>query len=112
MNEFLNWPGWNAITIIACAVGWIAAALFIVKYQRTSGGDWRRNPFGRYLMTRKLAVLGLFSVVLINRFFPEWDWRLMITAFLMCAFALQTFVPYRLLVEAQQERAHNEEARQ
>lgn len=112
MDPVLNWVGWNVITIGACAVGLIAAILFVVKYQIESRGAWRKNPFGRFLMTRKVLLSCLFALVLANRFLDEWDWRIPITAILMVAFALQTFVPYRLLVEAQQERQHNEEARQ
>lgn len=112
MSTVTNWGGWNYITIGACAVGLVAALLFVIKYQVESRGAWKNNPFGRFLMTRKILLSGLFALILTNRFFPGWDWRLPITAVLMVAFALQTFVPYRLLVEAQQERAHDEEARQ
>lgn len=112
LHDFLTWHGWHLITIGACAIGWLAALLFVIRYQINSGGTWRNNPFGRFLMTRKLLLLGLFSLILSNRLIPGWDWRMPLTAILMVAFAVQTFVPYRLLVEAQQERARNEEARQ
>jgi hypothetical protein len=112
IHEILTWTGWNWITIGACAVGWVAALLFVIRYQIESRGAWRTNPFGRFLMTRKILLVCLFSLIISNRLLPGWEWRIPITAVLMCAFAVQTFVPYRLLVEAQQERAHNEEARQ
>ena len=112
IHAVLTWHGWSLITIGACAVGWVAALLFVIRFQIDSGGAWRGNPFGRFLMIRKMLLVGLFSLILTNRLMPGWEWRLPITAVLMVAFALQTFVPYRLLVEAQQERAENEEARQ
>lgn len=110
MHELLTWHGWLWITVGACVVGLVAALAFVIRFQMESRGAWRGNPFGRFLMKRKIILAALFSLILLNR--AGWDWweaiRLPVTAILMVLFALQTFVPYRLLVEARQERASEE----
>jgi DMSO reductase anchor subunit len=110
MGEFLSWDGWNTITIVACAVGLVACVSFAAAYQYEVGWDWTRNPMGRYLMTRKLLLGGLFVTILLNRFIPGWSGRLAVTALLMSLFAVQTFVPYRLLKKVQKPDHANEEA--
>jgi hypothetical protein len=107
LDPFWNWEGWRAITIGACAVGLVAALAFVVAYQMKVGWSWWRNPdgtpnrFGRFLMTRKLLLAILFILILSNRITPEWAARPFVTATLMVLFALQTFVPYRLLMKVQ-----------
>lgn len=101
MGEVLNWGGWTPITVVACGVGLVAAVVFAVAFQWMAGWDWLRNPMGRYLMSRKVLLAGLFVVILANRFFPGWPGRQMVTAILMSLFAVQTFVPYRLLLKVQ-----------
>jgi hypothetical protein len=108
MGDFLSWAGWGWITIFACAVGLVAAMSFVVAYQVQVGWDWWHNPYGRYLMTRKALLAGLFVVILLNRFIPGWPARLFVTAVLMSLFALQTFVPYRLLMRVQHGADHED----
>jgi hypothetical protein len=115
----VNWAGWDWLAALASVVGLVAALLFVIRYQVETGGAWRSNPYGRYLMHRKVALVGLFGLVITNRIvagtvaIPDgWPGQGMIMAVLYGYFAVQTFVPYRLLVEARQERAHNEEATQ
>lgn len=101
--DALTHPFWTWVTMAAVVVGLVAAIFFVVRLQFEAGWSWWRNPFGRYLMTRKLLLGALFTVVLFNRIAPDW-WNVLrpaVTAVLMTAFALQTFIPYRLLMKAQ-----------
>jgi hypothetical protein len=109
MREFLSSPYWDWLTIAACGIGLVAALAFVVKYQREVGFGWwrltdgRPNLFGRFLMIRKILLSMLFGIIITNRFTDEWLGRSALTAVLMLAFALHTFVPYRLLSEARKE---------
>lgn len=108
ITDALLHPVWTWITMAAVVVGLVAAVWFVIRLQMEAGWSWRTNPFGRYLMTRKALLAVLFLVVILNRIGPDW-WDLLrapVTAVLMAAFALQTFVPYRLLMAAQ--RAHDQ----
>jgi hypothetical protein len=109
LAEFLAWEGWYFLTGVASVIGLFACLLFVVRYQVETGGGWwrhadgRPNPFGRFLFFRKVLLACLFALALANRFFPGWEARDFVTAVLFCAFAIQTFTPYRLLVKAQSE---------
>ncbi len=114
MEAILASPFWDWLTVAAVVIGMIAALAFVVRYQYVAGWSWwrqpdgRRNLFGRFLMARKLLLAVLFAVVLLNRWQPDWEARKAVTAVLMLAFALHTFVPYRLIGEAQKERREKE----
>ncbi len=118
MEAALSHPFWDVLTLIAVGTGLFAALLFVVRYQIEVGWTWWRHPnggpnhFGRFLMIRKVLLSCLFALVLANRAFPGWTGREAVTALLMACFALQTFVPYRLLVSAQkaQEKQRQEAA--
>ncbi len=116
MESVLASPFWDRLTIAACVIGLVAALAFVVRYQHDAGFTWWRQPdgkpnlFGRFLMTRKILLSALFMLLLANRLFAGWDGRQAVTAVLMLAFALQTFIPYRLLSEAQRERREKEAA--
>ena len=111
MEDVLAWEGWRHITIGACAVTLAGCVLFVVAYQAKVGWGWWRlddgtpNRGGRYLMSRKVILGAIAGLVLSNRVWPGWEWRPVVTAVLMSTFALQTFIPYRLLVKAQDNRA-------
>lgn len=112
IRDVLLHPVWEWITIGAVVLGFVAAVWFVTRLQMKAGWGWRLNPFGRYLMTRKVMLAALFGLVLFNRVAPDW-WELVrpiITAVLMTCFALQTFVPYRLLMKAQTEAQDLQEA--
>lgn len=103
MRAFLDSPLWEWLTIGAVVVGLVAALTFVVRFQVEAGWSWWNSPFGRFLMIRKVLLACLFVIVLLNRVLEGWPARNMVTALLMLAFALQTFVPYRLLVKVQRE---------
>ena len=112
ITEFLGHPAWEWITVVAVAVGLVASLLFVVRFQLEVGWSWWYNPFGRFLMTRKILLAALFATVLTNMVIGRsWTGREAWTAILMVAFALQTFIPSRLLArvsrrEAPQEAQH------
>lgn len=105
MTELLAHPAWMWVTMAAVVVGFIACVWFVIQLQTEAGWSWWDNPFGRFLMVRKILLALLFLLVMLNRVGPEWWdlWRIPLTAILMSAFALQTFVPYRLLVRANRQ---------
>jgi len=103
MRALLDAEFWGWLTIGAVAIGLIAALVFVIRFQIEAGWSWWHSPFGRFLMVRKVLLACLFTIVLLNRVVPDWPLREMVTALLMLAFALQTFVPYRLLVKVQRQ---------
>lgn len=105
---FLEHEMWKWVTIASVVVGMIASVWFVVRYLSEAGKAAYRNPFGRYLLQRKIILASLFGVVLSNQIFGQWPGRRMAVALLMVAFALQTFVPYRLLMDAQRAHDHKE----
>lgn len=113
MRAFFDWVGWDYAQVIACAVGLIAAATFVVRYWQESGRAAMRNPFGRFMMKRKALLTAFFSLVLTNRWHDgivtgdAWLGQDLVTAVVFSWFALQTWTPYRLLMDAQ--RAHDKE---
>ena len=116
MEGVLASPFWDWLAIAASAIGLVAAMGFVLRYWHDTGLTWwrhldgRPNLFGRFLMIRKILLSGLFALILANRFAPDWEARRAFTAILLFGFALHTFVPYRLLTEAQKARSHKEEA--
>lgn len=103
MRDLFDAEFWNWLTIGSVAIGLVAALVFVIRFQIEVGWSWWNSPFGRFLMIRKLLLAALFSIVLLNRTLEDWPARQMVTALLMLAFALQTFVPYRLLVKVQKQ---------
>lgn len=99
---------WKTITISGVWFGLFACVWFVAQLQREAGWSWFRNPFGRFLMVRKLLLAALFAVVLLNREVPDWVLRDQVTALLMWSFAVHTLVPYRLLVRAQKTAVRSE----
>lgn len=103
---------WDYVALVGCFVGLILAGLFAVEYHRRTNGDWRRNPFGRFLVTRKLLLCLLFANAILNRLAEGFRETIgeVSGALLLWAFALHTVLPYRFLLEAQHERERvNEE---
>lgn len=103
MRALLDSGFWEWLTIAAVAIGLVAALVFVIRFQIEVGWSWWDSPFGRFLMVRKVLLSALFTIVLLNRVLEDWAARNMVTALLMLAFALQTFVPYRLLVKVQRQ---------
>lgn len=106
MRAFLESPYWEYITVASVGIGLFACLLFVIRFQMKVGFTWWRhlngqpNHFGRFLMIRKMLLASLFILIITNRVFPDWLGKEPVTALLMVAFALQTFVPYRLLILA------------
>ena len=117
MVGILAWHGWDYGTVVACALGVFAAGLFVVTFYRDAGRDAWSNPFGRFLLVRKLLLVGLFELMLVNRSVggvvreDTWHGQDAATFFVFMAVAVHTFVPYGILLEAQRAHAEKEEAR-
>lgn len=104
---------WDSMALGAAVIGLALAGWFVIQYQRQVGWDWWRNPFGRFLMTRKIMLVLLFGNAIVNRvFIDSATWREASSAVLLTLFAVQTIVPYRLLMKAQRDMQDHEEARQ
>jgi hypothetical protein len=102
---------WDYVALVACFIGLALAGIFAIEFHRRTHGGWRDNPFGRFLFTRKLLLCALFGHAILARL---WGWYAEVAAdplgaLLLCTFALHTILPYRFLLQAQQERADIEE---
>jgi hypothetical protein len=102
---------WDYLALTAAFIGLCLSTWFVIQYQRQVGWDWWNNPFGRFLMTRKLMLSLLFGNAIINRLvIDSVTWREASGAILLTLFAVQTIVPYRLLMKAQREWQDDREA--
>jgi hypothetical protein len=114
MREILTSDFWDWLTIGSVVIGFVACVAFVIRYQIEVGRSWWRLPdgtvnhFGRYLMVRKVLLASLFGLILTNRVIGSWEARPAFTAILMFAFAVHTFVPYRLLISAQRAQEKQE----
>ena len=111
MSEFLAWPGWIDLSLLACFVGLLLAASFVVRYHHRTGGAWHRTPEGRWTLYRRAMESAVFGLTLVNYFFPTWPGALFASFLLLAGFALQTYVPHRLLTQAQRARDREPAAR-
>lgn len=103
-------PWWVHGILVMVAVGTLAALLFVVSYQRHVGWTWWRhrdgevNLTGRWLMVWAVSRVLVLGLTLINWAAGPWPGVLPVSFAVMTIFALHTFVPYRLLAKAQEER--------
>lgn len=110
MTALLNWNGWDWTQPIAAILGLVAALLFVTRYWIESGKAAWKNPFGRFLLQRKFILSLFFFLILVNRVTEgvvtsdAWPGQDAVTALVFLAIALHTFVPYRILLDAQ--KAH------
>lgn len=104
-------PLWVHGILVMCLVGTLAALLFVVDYQRRVGWSWWRhqdgeaNLTGRWLMAWAVSRVLVLGLTLVNWLAGPWPGVLPASFAVMAFFALHTFVPYRLLVKAQERRA-------
>lgn len=103
-HNVLYHPLWDWIVFGACGVGMVLAGWFAVSYQIQSRGAWRETRAGRFLVTRKVLLFSLFASVMSYRVFGDFPGRRVLVALMLVAFAFQTWVPYRMLMDAQAER--------
>lgn len=106
MRDFLDWPGWLSLIVLACWVGVALAGSFAVRYHYVTGGAWHRTPEGRWTMYRRAMEFAILGLTLINYYVPAWPGILPVSALVMCAYAAQTYVPHCLLSRAHREHNH------
>ncbi|MDH6460102.1 hypothetical protein M2302_000253 [Micromonospora sp. A200] len=111
MTDFLAWRGWIHLALAACVVGLGLAASFVVRYHWKTGGAWHRTPEGRWTLYRRAVESALFALTLVNYFAPGWPGRRFASFLLVTAFALQTYIPHRLLTRAQRKRDREDAGR-
>jgi len=104
MHDVLYHQLWDYLVLIACIAGLVLAAWFAISYQAQSRGAWRDTAVGRFLMTRKILLAVLFATILSYRLFGDWPGRRPIVALMLVAFAFQTYLPQKMLMEAQRAR--------
>jgi hypothetical protein len=126
VTDFITSAWWDHLALLALPVGLVASLTFVVRYQSMVGRSWWRmdngkpNYFGRFMMERKLTLALLFALLLAGRIVSGRIFREvpdvfpgqgLLLAVLLWVFALQTFVPYRLLLMAQEEAPTKEASR-
>lgn len=103
-------PFWVHGILVMAAVGLLAALRFVVGYQRHVGWTWWRhrdgeaNLTGRWLMAWAMSRVLVLGLTLVNWAAGPWPGVLPVSFVVMAFFCLHTFVPYRLLVKAQEHR--------
>lgn len=112
MSSFLNWHGWVTLIVLACWVGVVLASSFVVRYHVMTGGAWHRTPEGRWTLYRRAMEMSILGLTLINYYIPAWPGMLPISALVMAAYAVQTYVPHHLLSRAHREHEHTPRARE
>lgn len=111
-------PLWDHLAFLALPVGLLACLVFVIRYQHEVGRGWwrhadgRPNPFGRYMMERKATLALLFALLLAGRIASGRVFREVpdtfpgqgaLLAAILWVFVVQTFIPYRLLLMAQEQ---------
>ncbi len=61
--------------LMVTAVGFYNCVRFVVTYWQRSGGAWRTDPHGRYMMFTALVLGSLFALIISNRLWPDWPGR-------------------------------------
>jgi len=79
------------------AFGLVGCVSFIVAYHVRSGGDWRHNEIGIWLVLSRINLGLIFALLLSNRLFGEWPGREHLIIGLVGLFALQTFWPSKFI---------------
>lgn len=103
-------PWWAHGILVLVALGTVAALHFVWAYQRNVGWTWWRhndgeaNLTGRWLMVWALSRVLVLGLTLVNWAAGPWPGILPVSFVVMGIFCLHTFVPYRLLVKAQEGR--------
>lgn len=103
-------PWWIYGTLVMCAVGLLAALLFVGDYQRRVGWTWwrqedgTRNLTGAWLMAWGVSRVLVLGLTLVNWAAGPWPGMLPASFLVMAFFCLHTFIPYRLLAKAQDRR--------
>ncbi|KXK63341.1 hypothetical protein AWW66_03240 [Micromonospora rosaria] len=68
----------DAGTVLA-AIGALACAYFVLTYQVTTGGDWRRSAAGRHLMQFTACLGILMGLIVAARLWPDYPGRDQVT---------------------------------
>ena len=84
------------ITAIA-TFGFVGCVSFIIAYHRRSGGDWRHNEVGIWLMISRVNLGLIFALLVSGRVFGDFWLREYFIIFLVFIFALQTYWPSKFL---------------
>lgn len=94
----------DAIITLISALGFIGCVVFVIAYHRRSGGRWRYNEAGVWLMLSRINLGLIFALLLGNRIFGDWPGRSEAVIFLVALFALQTFWPSKFIWHVPQAR--------
>lgn len=86
------------------AVGALASLYFVIAYQVTTGGDWRRSPAGRHLMAFTGNLGALLLLIVAARIWPDYPGRQVITLVMFASLVCQVVWRIVLLHRAQHVR--------
>jgi hypothetical protein len=87
----------GAAILIISMLGLAGCVWFMIYYHVRSGGQWRRNEVGIWLMISRLNLGLIFALLIIGRVFGNPPWREILVIVLVCLFSLQTFWPIKFL---------------
>lgn len=87
----------SAITLMISAVGLVGCVSFMVAYHVRSGGTWRHNEIGLWLMTSRIVLAGIFALIISRYVWGDWAGRETLIMILVALFALQTFWPSKFI---------------
>lgn len=87
----------DAVITTIAAFGLVGCLSFIIAYHRRSGGMWRHNEIGIWLIMSRINLGLIFALLIFNRIFGDATWRENFIIFLTGLFALQTFWPSKFI---------------
>ena len=107
MSSFLGWSGWSTLTLVAATGALVGCVAFVVRYVTVTGGAWRDEPEGRWMVYGRAIIAALLALVIVNRLWPGWAARGAVTFVFMALFAVQAYWPLVLVNRAHRGHDHH-----
>lgn len=85
------------LLVALTGAGAIGCFSFVITYHYKTGGAWRNQEAGVFLMIVYANLGALYALILANQVFGHWYGRQVVTLLLFTAYCFFTWWPLRLL---------------